>query len=158
MVVEQAVSPELQVGAMPTHSGLVLVPQAVQAERVGVAQGLGVLPELHSGAEAHTGWRPPPQGTQAVPAALGMKLPVHAVTRQAPVEQVNDDPLVMRAALQARPQPPQCSRLVLVFTQPAPVAVQSVVPPGHEVMHTPAEQTWPPRLALPQVPQLALSV
>ena len=143
---------------MPTHSGLVLVPQAVQAERAGVAQGLGVLPELHSGAEAHTGWRPPPQGTQAVPPALGMKLPVHAVTRHAPVEQVKADPLAIRAALQAMPQPPQCSRLVLVFTQPAPVAVQSVVPPGHEVMHTPAEQTWPPAHALPQVPQLALSV
>jgi len=148
----------LQVGLMPTHSGLVLVPHAVQAERAGVAQGLGVLPELQSGAVAHTGCRPPPQGTQAVPPALGMKLPVHAVTRQEPVEQVKAEPLAMRATLQAIPQPPQCSRLVLVFTQPAPVAVQSVVPAGQEVMHTPAEHTWPPAQALPQVPQLALSV
>ena len=50
--------------------------------------------------------------------------------------------------LQDRPQLPQWSTSVLVSTQappqlvlPAPVAVQSVVPPGHEVMHTPAEQT-----------------
>ena len=42
--------------------------------------------------------------------------------------------------------------------QPAPVAVQSVVPAGQEVMQTPAEQTWPPAQALPQAPQLALSV
>ena len=54
-VMEQAVRPVLQVGVMPTHSGLVLVPHTVQVERAGVAHGLGVKLALHSGAVAHTG-------------------------------------------------------------------------------------------------------
>ncbi len=89
--------PVLHVGVAPTHSGLVTVPQTAQ---VPDAQGLGVAPDAHVPPE-QTGWLAAPQGTQAVPPALGTLAPVQAVTRHDPDEQVKVEPLVMSAVLHA---------------------------------------------------------
>lgn len=58
---------------------------------------------------------------------------------------------------QAIPQPPQWLTLLLVLTQPAPEAEQSVVAPEQLATHAPDEQRVPAPQTVPQPPQLLLS-
>lgn len=96
-VTAHAVRPVLQVGVAPTHSGLVTVPQAAQLP---AEQGLGVAPDAHV-PPVQTGCVAAPQGTHAVPPALGTLEPVQAVTRHDPDEHVKVEPLAMSVALHA---------------------------------------------------------
>ncbi len=146
----------MQVGVTPTHSGFVFVPQVVQAEKAGVAQGLGVKVALHVPPE-QTGCPAPPQATQAVFVALGTKPVAQVLTRHAPLLHVKDVPFAMSIAEHTRPQEPQFAASVEVFTQPAPVEVQSVRPDPHDVTHEPEEHTRLPEQRLLHMPQLLLS-
>lgn len=61
---------------------------------------------------------------------------------------------------QSRPQPPQCSRsLVMLVSQPSAASpLQSAKPEGHVVVHRPPTQLCPTAHATPHAPQCAALV